>query len=50
MGLQTDNILFLTDKTFIKAEQNKLYKAKFIAKKRKQLTVNTPLKFNSSLI
>ena len=31
-------------------EQNKLYKAKFIAKEYKQLTVNIPLKFNSSLI
>ena len=34
MGLQTNNTLFLADKTFIKAEQNKLYKVKFIAKKR----------------
>ena len=50
VGLQTNNTLFLVDETFIKAEQNKLYKAKFIAKKRKQLIVNTPLKFNSSLI
>ena len=50
MGLQTDNILFLADKTFIEVEQNKLYKVKFIAKERKQLTVNISLKFNSSLI
>ena len=35
MGLQTNNILFLADKTFIKAKQNKLYKVKFIAKKYK---------------
>ena len=35
MGLQTNNTLFLIDKTFVKAEQNKLYKVKFIAKERK---------------
>ena len=35
MGLQINNTLFLADKTFIKAKQNKLYKAKFIAKERK---------------
>ena len=35
MGLQTDNTLFLADKTFTKVEQNKLYKAKFMAKERK---------------
>ena len=50
MGLQTNNTLFLVDKTFIEVKQNKLYKAKFIAKERKQLTVNTPLKFNGSFI
>ena len=50
MGLQINNTLFLADKTFAEAKQNKLYKAKFIAKERKQLIVNTPLKFNSGLI
>ena len=35
MGPWTNNILFLADKAFIKAEQNKLYKVKFIAKKYK---------------
>ena len=35
MGLQTDNILFLADKTFTEVKQNKLYKVKFMAKKRK---------------
>src|SRR6266702_5718510 len=29
VGLQTDNILFFTDKTFIDIEENELYKAKF---------------------
>src|SRR6266699_3675955 len=32
IGLQTDNMLFLTDKTFIDIEENKLYKIKFMAK------------------
>ena len=50
MGLQTNNTLFLADKTFAEVEQNKLYKIKFIAKEREQLIVNTPLKFNSGLI
>ena len=35
MGLQTNNTLFLADKAFVKAKQNKLYKIKFIAKKCK---------------
>ena len=35
IGLQTDDILFLADETFIEVKQNKLYKAKFIAKKYK---------------
>ena len=35
IGLQTNNTLFLADETFAKAKQNKLYKAKFIAKEYK---------------
>ena len=35
MGLQTNNTLFLANKTFVKAKQNKLYKVKFIAKEYK---------------
>ena len=35
MGLQTNNTLFLTDETFAKVKQNKLYKAKFITKEYK---------------
>ena len=50
MGLQTNNTLFLADETFVEAEQNELHKAKFMAKEREQLTVNTPLKFNGGLI
>ena len=50
MGLQTNNTLFLVNKAFIEAEQNKLYKAKFIAKEYEQFIVNIPLKVNSDLI
>jgi hypothetical protein len=35
VGLQTNNTLFLADEIFIEVEQNKLYKAKFMAKERK---------------
>jgi hypothetical protein len=48
--LQTDDTLFLADKTFADAEENKLYKAKFIAKERERLTVTAPLKFNRAII
>ena len=50
ISLQIDNILFLIDKTFIDIEENKLYKAKFIAKKQERLTTITPLKFNKAII
>jgi hypothetical protein len=42
--------LFLTDKTFADTKENKLNKAKFIAKKQERLTVATPLKFNRAII
>jgi hypothetical protein len=50
VGLQTDNTLFLADKTFADTEENKLYKAKFMAKEQEKLTVVTPLKFNGAII
>jgi hypothetical protein len=50
VGLQTDDTLLLADETFAEAEQNELHKAKFMAKEREQLTVDTPLKFNGGLI
>jgi hypothetical protein len=50
VGLQTDNTLFLADKTFAKVKQIKLNKAKFMAKKQEQLIVKTLLKFNKGLI
>jgi hypothetical protein len=50
VGLQTDNTLFLVDKTFADTEENKLNKAKFIAKEQERLTVATLLKFNGAII
>jgi hypothetical protein len=50
VGLQTDNTLFLIDKTFTDIKKNKLYKTKFIAKEQKRLTTVTPLKFNGAII
>jgi hypothetical protein len=48
--LQTNNTLFLTDKTFIKIKEVKFQKAKFLVKKREKLTLNTPIKFNKGYI
>jgi hypothetical protein len=50
VGLQTNNTLFLIDKTFANIEKNELYKAKFIAKEQERLTIATPLKFNKAII
>ena len=50
MGLQINDTLFLADKTFTKVKQNKLYKAKFIAKEHEQLIVDIPFKFNGNFI
>jgi hypothetical protein len=50
VGLQTDDTLFLADKTFADMEQSELHKARFMAKEREQLTAKTPLKFNGGLI
>ena len=43
-------MLFLINKTFIDIEENKLYKAKFIAKEWERLTTIIPLKFNRAII
>jgi len=50
VGLQTNNTLFLADETFTNTEQNKLHKAKFMAKEQEQLTVDILIKFNSKVI
>jgi hypothetical protein len=50
VGLQTDNTLFLANKTFADTKENKLYKAKFIAKEQERLIIATPLKFNRAII
>jgi hypothetical protein len=50
VGLQTDNTLFLADKSFAKAEKSELHKANFLAKDKEQLTSLTPIKFNGGQI
>jgi hypothetical protein len=50
VNLQTNNMLFFINKTFANIKKNKLYKAKFIAKEQKRLTVAAPLKFNRAII
>jgi len=50
VSLQTNNTPFLIDDTFIEAEQSELYKAKFMAKEREQLTTDILVKFNRGLI
>jgi hypothetical protein len=43
-------MLFFIDKNFINTKKNKLYKAKFIAKKQERLIIVTFLKFNKAII
>jgi hypothetical protein len=50
VGLQTDDILFLADKAFAKAEEAKLHEANFLAKEREKLTPTTLIKFNKGII
>jgi hypothetical protein len=50
VSLQTNDTLFLADKTFVNTEKNKLYKAKFMTKEQERLTIITPLKFNKAII
>jgi hypothetical protein len=50
VGLQTDDTLFLADKTFTGNKQNELSKAEFMAKEQEKLTVDTPIKFNRGII
>jgi hypothetical protein len=50
IGLQTNDTLVAADKLFTCNEDKKLKKAKFLAKKREQLTNTNPLKFNGGLI
>jgi hypothetical protein len=42
VGLQTNDTLFLADKTFANAEENELYKAKLMAKEQKDLLLQHP--------
>lgn len=48
--LQIDNIFILTNDIFIAAKENKLKKAKRLAKNREKLIYNTSIKFNGDYI
>jgi hypothetical protein len=50
VSLQTNNTLFLADKSFAEAKKSELHKANFLAKNREQLTSSTLIKFNSGQI
>jgi hypothetical protein len=50
VGLQTDDTLILSDKTFAKAEESELHDAKFLAKPREMLTQQTLVKFNGAVV
>lgn len=49
ISLQTDDILFLTNKTFAIKEEEQLHKSNLLAKKRKKLG-NKTIKFNDGCI
>ena len=44
--LQTNNTFFLSNKAFISSREKELKKTNFIAKSKKKLKPNSPLKFN----
>ena len=50
VGLQTNNTLLLANLVFAALKQEKIKKAKFLTKKRKQLTPEHPIKFNRGII
>lgn len=50
VGLQTDDTLFVGDDEFVEREQEKLIRAKFLAKQRERLTPTHELKFNGGII
>ena len=50
VGLQTNNTLLLANLVFTALEQEKIKKAKFPTKKRKQLILEHLIKFNGGII
>jgi len=48
--LQTNNILFFADKTFVEAKEVKFQETKFLIKEKEKLILNTPIKFNRGYI
>jgi hypothetical protein len=50
VALQTDDTLFLETLNYVKTEKAELYKANYLAKPIKELSVNKNLVFNSGII
>ena len=50
VGLQTDNTLLLANLVFTALKQEKIKKAKFLTKERKQLMQDQLIKFNRGII
>jgi hypothetical protein len=50
ISLQTNDTLILANKNFALVEEIKLKKTKFITKERKELIVNSSIKFNNRII
>jgi hypothetical protein len=50
VGMQTNDIIILTDEPFLTLEKNELLNAKFIAKPKEKLTPDSPLIFNGCVL
>ena len=50
VGLQIHHILISANNLFIAAEEKELKEVQLLAKNRKKLTLNTPIKFNGGCI
>jgi hypothetical protein len=50
VGMQTDDIIILSDDRFAATEKDELIKAKLLVKSKKELTSDTPLIFNGYIL
>jgi hypothetical protein len=50
ISLQIDNTLIIADENFALAEEIELKKAKFMAKEREELIINSSIKFNNRIM
>ena len=50
VGMQIDDIIILVDESFSTLEENELLNAKFIAKSKEKLILNSPLIFNGCVL